>query len=201
MSMANSNIEKHKLSVAIVWVLTGTLGFFTAFLLINEVLLAAQNQDLIVQCDINSVLSCSPNFFAPAGNLLGFPNSLIGVALFPAPIVTGLALLFGARGFNNWFWRAFTLFASAAYGLCVWFQWFSIWGRRSLCPICEVTWVATIFLFWYTIGWVLENKKLVNSDRLAKIGSVIYSWGWVIALGNIVIVLTVAQIFLNWLGL
>lgn len=186
--------------MGILWIVTGLVGFATAFLLLNEVLLAAQGQELIVQCDVNSVLSCSPNFFAPAGNLLGFPNSIIGVALFPAPIIVGVSVLGGAR-FPAWYWRIYSATVTAAWLLCLWFQWFSVWGRRSLCPICEVTWLAVIPLFWYTAGWTIKAGVWGRGRRTLAVGNWLFSWAWVVAVIDVLTVAVVSQIFLNWLGI
>lgn len=184
------------LGVGVLWIVTGLVGFGTAFLLINEVLLAAQGQDLIVQCDVNSVLSCSPNFFAPAGNLLGFPNSLIGVALFPAPVIVGVSTL-ARTHFPVWYWRIFSATIAAAWMLCLWFQWFSVWGRRSLCPICEVTWLAVIPMFWYTLAWTIKAGIWGRGQRTTSAGSWLYDWAWVLAATNVLVVAVVSQIFLN----
>ncbi|MFT8636751.1 MAG: vitamin K epoxide reductase family protein [Pseudoclavibacter sp.] len=184
--------------VALVWLITGLVGFGTAFLLINEVVQSALGHKSLVSCDINSVLSCSPNFFAPAGNLLGFPNSIIGVALFPAPVLVGIGSLAGAR-FPRWYWRVFSAFVAAAWLLCLWFQWYSVWGRHLLCPVCEVTWMAVIPMFWYTLGWTL--KEGVWGRAAVRAGRWIFSWGWVLAVADVLVVVLVTQIFLNWMGI
>ena len=48
--------SKRHTGIALVWIVTGLVGFATAFLLINEVIASARGDELAVTCDINAVV-------------------------------------------------------------------------------------------------------------------------------------------------
>ena len=73
--------------------------------------------------------------------MFGFPNPILGLAGWVAPIVVGFAILAGAR-FARWFWWLFELGMAFAFVFVIWLIGQSIFVLGTLCPWCMVTWVG-----------------------------------------------------------
>ena len=85
-------------------------------------------------------------------SLLGFPNPLIGLSAFVAPIFVGFAVLAGAK-FKQWFWRIYLVGISMGFIFVLWLFTQSTYAIHVLCPYCMVAWLAMIPLFWKTFIW------------------------------------------------
>ena len=91
--------------------------------------------------------------------VFGFPNPLLGVAMFPLVVATGVAVLGGIR-LPRWWWlgmQAGTLFG---VGLVHWLVAQSLYRIGALCPYCMVVWVVTIVVFCYTTLHNLDRGHL-----------------------------------------
>ena len=108
--------------------------------------------------------------------LFGFPNPLIGLAAFFAPIVVGFAILAGAK-FASWFWRLFLAGHVLAMVFVVWLFSQSVYVIGALCLYCMVAWTATIPLFWSILGYTAKEGHL--GQKLVSTGETIYEWAWV----------------------
>ena len=95
-------------SLAIVLIIFGIIGWIGAFSLTLERIHVATDPGATLGCDLNIFISCKTVMLTWQAKLFGFPNSLIGIAAFMAPIIVGFSTLAGAR-FAKWFWRLFLL--------------------------------------------------------------------------------------------
>lgn len=129
----------------LIW--TGILGWFAAFSLTLERIHVATNPDATLSCDLNPFISCKSVMLTAQAKLFGFPNPLIGLAAFIAPIVVGFAILAGAR-FARWFWRCFLIGCSLGFVFVIWLFSQSTFVIHVLCPYCMIAWAAMIPLFW-----------------------------------------------------
>ena len=133
--------------------------------------------------------------------LFGFPNPLIGIATFMAPIVVGFAILAGAR-FANWFWQLFFVGHALALVFVLWLFNAAVFEIGSLCPYCMVAWAAVIPLFWQLLthgareGYLPVPAKSINFFFKA------YDWAWLVSLVFALVLATIIAIeFWNlWLA-
>ncbi len=119
----------------IAMLVSSILSLFASLVLsIDAVKLAAQPAGQL-SCNINSVLSCGTVAKAWQSQLLGFPNSFIGLMTEPVVITVAIAGL-GLVAFPRWFMRV----AHVVYGFglifALWLLSQSYFVINALCPWC-----------------------------------------------------------------
>lgn len=170
--MTGEDSKKHfslKL-VAYILAVAGLIGFVASFMLTIETIKVYQNPSYIPTCSINPILNCRSLMETSQATVLGFANSLMGVAAFAGITVVGFGLLAGAT-FKKWFWQG--LFAGAALGLVFihWLIFESLYSIGSLCPFCMAVWAAMIPIFWYVLLFNLSEGYLgrtLSKNRVAR---------------------------------
>lgn len=150
----------------------GILGWIASFGLTLERIQVAADPGHATPCDISPFISCKSVMLSEQAALFGFPNPLIGIGAFVAPIVVGAAILAGAS-FKPWFWRLFLAGHVLAMVFVVWLFSQSVYDIGSLCLYCMVAWSATIPLFWLSLGAAAKAGAL---GKLEKYGQEILSW-------------------------
>ena len=166
----------------------GVMGWIASFGLTLERLRVASNPDYATSCDISPFISCKSVMLSEQAALLGFPNPLIGIAAFFAPIVVGFAIFAGAK-FAPWFWNLFLVGHVFALGFVFWLFSQSVFSIGSLCLYCMVAWAATIPLLWSILGHNLKEGFLWIKAMPA--GEFVYEWAWVITILNYLAMITV----------
>lgn len=149
---ADDFVESPAKSYAWYSIIFGLLGWAAAFALTLERIHVASNPDAILSCDMNIFISCKSVMLTDQARLFGFPNPLIGLAAFMAPVFVGFAILAGAK-FKMWFWRIYLVGLSMGFLFVLWLFVQSTFVIHVLCPYCMVAWVAMIPLFWRTFIW------------------------------------------------
>jgi uncharacterized membrane protein len=134
---------------SLAWMLItgGVVGWAAALALTIERINVASNPDAVLSCDVSPFISCKSIMLTWQAKLLGFPNPLIGLAAFFAPVLIGVAILAGAK-FARWFWQIFTLGMSGGFAFVIWLWAQSLFDIGVLCPYCMVAWAAMIPMFW-----------------------------------------------------
>jgi uncharacterized membrane protein len=129
--------------------------------------------------------------------LFGFPNPLIGLAAYFAPILVGVAILAGAK-FKPWFWNLFLVGVTLAMVFVHWLFTQSAYVIGSLCIYCMVAWTATIPLFWAVLNHNLKEGFI--APKTMAIGGTLYEWTWVITLVNYLVIaaLILVQFWNYW---
>ncbi len=143
-------------SLACVLIVGGATGWIASTALLLERVRTLQNPDVTLSCDISPFVSCGALFDRWQASLFGFPNPVIGVAGFIAPIVIGVGLLAGAR-YAPWFWRMVSVGHFGAWVFVTWLFTQSTFVIGVLCPYCLVVWAATIPVWWATFVVTLAN--------------------------------------------
>lgn len=116
----SSRTSTSRPTVFAIWlILAGVVGWFAAFELTLERFHQLASPGSSASCDFNIVVQCGKNLESWQGALFGFPNPILGLTGWVAPIVVGAALLAGAR-FARWFWMLFWLGVAGAFALVVW---------------------------------------------------------------------------------
>jgi uncharacterized membrane protein len=154
----------------------GAIGWIASFGLTLERIKVAGDPGAATACDISPFISCKSVMLSEQAALFGFPNPLIGLAAFFAPVVIGFAILAGAK-FASWFWQLFLAGHVLAMVFVVWLFSQSVYDIGALCLYCMVAWAATIPLFWSILGYTGKEGHL--GAKFVAVGEVIYEWAWV----------------------
>src|SRR5882757_1181216 len=141
--MTDAVAIRRQLSLAIVLIVTGVIGWYAAFSLTLDKLAVLANPQADLDCNFSVIVQCGVNLGSWQGALLGFPNPILGLGGFVAPIAVGVALLAGAA-FARWFWIAFNVGVAGALAFCIWLMYQSIFSLGTLCPWCMLVWAVTI---------------------------------------------------------
>ncbi len=145
-------VESPSKSFAWMSIIAGIVGWFAAFSLTLERIHVASTPDAVLSCDLNVFISCKTVMLTEQAKLFGFPNPLIGLAAFVAPIAVGVMILAGAK-VKAWFWRIYLVGLSLGFAFVIWLFTQSTFVIHVLCPYCMVAWIAMIPLFWRTFIW------------------------------------------------
>ncbi len=182
---------------AIFTIVAGAIGWFASFELLTEYIKTLKEPGYVPNCSVSVLVTCGPNMDSWQGSVLGFSNTIIGVAAFTIPIVLGVAMLAGAA-FPRWFWNLYQLGLLGGFVLVCWLQAQSLYDLRTLCPWCMVVWIVMIPLWWISLAWPFGSGEIALGERWRKLAASIASWTWVVIFFNILIVAVLAQIELNW---
>jgi uncharacterized membrane protein len=166
-------------SPSLAWMLIsgGILGWIAALALTIERINVASNPDAVLSCDVSPFISCKSVMLTWQAKLLGFPNPLIGLAAFMAPVVVGFAILAGAK-FANWFWRIFTLGMTGGFAFVIWLWSQSVFDIGVLCPYCMVAWAAMIPMFWKQLTYSLSEGVIPVPVKSVPFFVASYDWHW-----------------------
>lgn len=183
---------------AILLIVAGVLGWYASFALTIDKFLLLENPDADLDCNFSLLVQCGKNLDAWQGAVFGFPNPLIGLGGFVAPIAVGVALLAGAR-FANWFWIVFNVGVLGAFAFVLWLISQSVFVLGTLCPWCMLVWLVTIPLFWaLTIRNLAEG--VYGRGAAQRFGAAARGWIIPITIVSYAIVAFVAQAGLDWLS-
>jgi uncharacterized membrane protein len=194
--MTSIPATKRPVALALVLIVTGIVGWFSSFELTVTKINALINPTAGISCDFSIVVQCGKNLDSWQGSLFGFPNPLIGIGAFVAPIVVGAALLAGAR-FSRWFWVLFNLGVLAAMVFVVWLISQSIFELGTLCVWCMAVWSITIPLFWTLTFYTLGSGHIPAPQRARKFFSRAYGWVPLVTVVSYLIIGIIAQLRLD----
>ena len=188
---------KRPIGLAIFLIVAGVIGWIAAFALTVEKFELLINPQEALGCDFSVLVQCRANLESWQGSLFGFPNPIIGLGAWIAPIIVGAALLAGAR-FDRWFWIAFNIGVAGAFAFILWLAYQSIFTLSTLCVWCMLVWVVVIPMFWTV---TLRNASAgVFGARLEPLGERLYGWVPAISVLGYIIIAVVAQLRLDVLA-
>lgn len=182
---------------AIVLILTGLLGWYASFSLTVDKILVLENPEADLDCNFSIIVQCGKNLGSWQGEILGFPNPLLGLGGFVAPIAVGVAILAGAQ-FARWFWIAFNAGVVVALAFCIWLMSQSFFALGTLCPWCVLVWAVTILMFWTLT--LFNAKNGLFGPAFEKVGETLYGWVPVITFASYLIIAIIAQLRLDLLS-
>ncbi len=187
--------ERRPWAMGVFLLVTGALGWWGAMELITERIAKLIDPSHVITCDINPLISCGSVMTSWQASLLGFPNPLLGVAGFVAPMAVGVALLAGAR-FARWFWWLFLTGVTAAWVFVTWLFVQAVYEIGALCPWCMLVWAAVIPMFWMLAAWLLATGRLTGEGGAAqRVGRAVLPFTWVLVVANYagIVVAIIAQ--------
>ena len=177
-------------------ILAGIIGFLAAWELSVDKVIAFVTPNARLSCDVSVLVQCTKNLLSPQGAVLGFPNPLIGIGCWIAPIAVGIALLAGVR-FRRWFWIAFNLGVVGAMVLVFWLIGQSILVLGTLCIWCMVTWSVTIPTFWAVTLYNLKSGNIPMPAAARRFFAAAYGWVPLLTVLSYVIIAMMAQLRLD----
>lgn len=186
-------------ALAIWLVIAGAIGWFAAFALTLERLELLADPDAILSCDFSVLVQCRTNLESWQGSLFGFPNPILGLAGWIAPLVVGAALLARAR-FARWFWWAFEAGLALAFAFVIWLIVQSIFVLGTLCPWCMVTWIVAIPTFYAVTLHVLRSGIVPVPASVRRGAQALLSWVPLLAVLSYAVVAVTAQLRLDVLS-
>jgi len=195
--MTETDATRRPLALAITLIVTGLLGWYAAFALTIDKILVLQDPQADLDCNFSVIVQCGANLQSAQGSTFGFPNSLIGIAAFVAPIAVGVAILAGGQ-FARWFWIALNLGVAGALGFCIWLMTQSIFVLGTLCPWCMVVWAATIVMFWTLT--LFNARAGTFGAPLVVVGRALYPWVPIIVFASYLVIAITAQVRLDLLS-
>jgi uncharacterized membrane protein len=184
---------------AVLLIVLGVIGWTAAFALTNDKFAALEDPGAGLGCDFSLLVQCSANLDSAQGAVFGFPNPLIGLAAWIAPIVVGAGLLAGAR-FDRWFWALLNLGFALALVFVGWLVATSIYALGTLCPWCMLTWAVVIPGFWLVTLRNLREGVLPVPPAVRRAAGAAYGWIPFITLLCYLLIAVLAQIRLDVLS-
>src|SRR6478735_61769 len=183
--------EKRIPWVFAIWlIIAGVIGEIAAFALTIEKFHALANPGVAASCDISVFVQCTKNLDSWQGSVFGFPNPIIGLIGWMAPIVVGVAILAGAR-FARWFWILFNIGVLGAVIFVIWLAGQSIFELNTLCPYCVLTWSVTYPTFFAVTFRNLAEG--VFGERARGAGRALLPWVAPISIVVMLIIFVIAQ--------
>ena len=165
----------------IAMLVSSTLSLIASLVLSYDAVKLAASPGSKLSCDINAVVSCGKVAASWQSNLLGFPNSFLGLMLEPVVMtiaVAGLGLVIMSRRFMR--------VAHVGYGLGLIFAFWllsqSFFVIKAFCPWCLLVTVSTVTVFsTMTRINIMENTWNLSPERHAKVVAFLdRGWGRVL---------------------
>ena len=182
--------------LAVFLILAGVIGEIAAFALTIEKIHTLTDPGETLSCDFSVLVQCGANLASWQGSVFGFPNPLLGLAGWAAPIAVGVSILAGAR-FARWFWVLFNLGLAGAVAFVIWLIGQSIFVLGTLCPWCMVTWSVTIPAFLAVTLYNGSTGRLTRSPGVRRISRALYGWLVPLTVGCYLVVAVLAQLRLD----
>jgi uncharacterized membrane protein len=176
---------RRPVAIAILLLVTGAVGLYASFRLVLDEFQKYENPQAVLSCDVSPFVNCSNVMASAQGHLFGFPNPLLGLMGFVAPIAVGVALLAGIRG-SRWFWVAFYAGLFLAWVFVTWLFSQTVWFIGYLCPWCMLVWSMTIPLFWVFTIWNMARGTFGPGAQ--RIGKTLLPFCWAFPLANYLVI-------------
>ncbi|MCU1508284.1 MAG: vitamin epoxide reductase family protein [Glaciihabitans sp.] len=194
--MTPTDRSPRPLGLAIFLIVGGAVAWFSAFQLTLDKFQVLADPNAVLGCNFSVVVQCGRNLSSAQGAAFGFPNPLLGVAGFVAPIAVGVGILAGAR-YARWFWFAFNIGIAGALAFVIWLIGQSIFVLGTLCPWCMVVWSVTIPMFLLVTLHNLRTGAIPAPERARSFFAAAYGWVPLITLGCYIVIAVLAQVQLN----
>ena len=168
-----------------IFMLVSSLASLISSLVLSvDAIAIAKNAATKLSCDVNAVVSCGKVARSWQSNLLGFPNSFIGLICEPVVISVAVAGL-GLVMFPKWFLRTALIVYGLGLAFAFWLLSQSFFVIKAFCPWCLIVTVSTVTVFSTMLRINLrENTFNLSEERQAKVVNFLdRGWDHVIVTG------------------
>jgi uncharacterized membrane protein len=176
--------------VPILLLIAGLVGFYGSFKLVVEKYDLLEHPHQALGCDINPFVSCSTVIDSWQAHLFGFPNPILGVAGFAAPIGVAISLLAGAR-FARWYWVSFNIGLGLAWVFVTFLFVQTVFFIGALCPWCMLVWSVTIPMFWIFTVWNISRGTITKNQRVIRAMKAFLPFSWSIPVANALVIVVI----------
>jgi uncharacterized membrane protein len=188
--------QRRPVVLALLLIVGGAVGWYSAFELTLAKIEVLTNPTAQLGCNFSLIVQCGTNLASWQGSVLGFPNPLLGLGGFVAPIAVGVGILAGAR-FARWFWILFALGMTTALVFVAWLIGQSIFVLGTLCPWCMVVWSVTIPMFWAVALFCLSQGIIPLPARARSFAVSAYGWVPFLSVASYLAIAVIAQVRLD----
>ncbi len=155
------------------WIFTSMLigallSLLAAFVLSVESIQLAKNPDAQLSCSVNVIINCATVAKHPSAEMLGFPNSFLGLMAEPVVITVAIAGLAGiAFGRRFMFWAQIGYTLGFIYAFILFF--ISMFVIQALCPWCLLVTVTTAFVWFSITRYNIRENNLYLPKKAQKL--------------------------------
>jgi len=152
-------------------------GFIAATTLTIEKFEVLRNPNAELACNINTVFNCGTVMKSPYAEVFGIPWSLLGVAGYPAAILTGLIYI-DRRKTNRILTYLVTLPPLGAFVLSSYFMWITAYQIGAFCPWCILSAISSVNIFFALLALQIEENNLGLPEKIAQAIQAKLKQGW-----------------------
>lgn len=146
----------------------GIIALFAAFTLTIEKIEVLKDPSHQLSCSLDPVLACGPVMMSEQATAFwDIPNPSIGLVAFGMFVMTGLAMLAGAK-MKRWFWRMYALGVVAGIAFTFWLMYQTVYSIGALCIYCMIVWTVMFTIGWYLFQYLLTEKHININKKLTK---------------------------------
>lgn len=140
------------------------ISLVSALVLSIDAWLLAANPSTGLSCDINSIISCGTVAKSWQAEILGFPNSFIGLMCEPVVVTIAVAGMTGVK-FPRWFMFTAQLVYLCGLTFAYWLFSQSILDIGALCPWCLAITFGTTGVFFTLLHYNIREDNLYLPPR------------------------------------
>lgn len=145
------------------------VGLLASFVLSVEALELAKNPDAALSCSVSLILNCATVAKDASAELLGFPNSFIGMITLPVMVTIAVAGLAGVK-FPRWFMKSALIGAALGVIFAGWMYYMSYYVIQAFCPWCLLTDLSMLVIFFALFRYnALEDNLGLKTGHSKKI--------------------------------
>jgi uncharacterized membrane protein len=122
------------------------LSLLASFVLSIDAVRLAEDPNVDLSCDINTIISCGTVGTTWQAELFGFPNAFLGLVAEPVVITIAVASLGGVR-FPRWFMFSAQVVYTLGVVFAYWLFYQAMFNIGALCPWCLLVTVSTTLVF------------------------------------------------------
>lgn len=144
--------------------ISSVLGLIAALVLSIDAIVLAADPNAALSCNVSETISCAKVGITWQANLLGWPNSFLGLIAEPVVITVAVAGLGGVR-FPRWFMNTAMVFYSVGLVFAYWLFYEAYFVIGALCPWCLLVTVTTTTVFLSLLRVNLSDNTFRLSER------------------------------------
>jgi len=144
--------------------ISAALGLVAALVLSIEAITLAADPNAALSCNVSETISCAKVGVSWQANVLGFPNSFLGLIAEPVVITVAIAGLAGVR-FPRWFMNTAMVFYSVGLAFAYWLFYEAYFVIGALCPWCLLVTVTTTTVWMSLLRVNLSDNTFRLSER------------------------------------
>ncbi|MEX2014453.1 MAG: vitamin K epoxide reductase family protein [Candidatus Saccharimonadales bacterium] len=149
-------------------IIGGGVALYSAFVLTIEKIEVLKNPSHQLSCSLDPVLACGPVMMSEQATAFwNIPNPSIGLVAFGMFVMTGLAMLAGAK-MKRWFWRIYTFGVAAGLAFTFWLMYQTVYSIGALCIYCMVVWTVMFTVVWYLFQYLLAEKHIKINKKITE---------------------------------